>query len=478
MCTSIMAGKEATAGGVAIVSRNEDFVRNNWNKYLTYRPLPQYKVPGTPSVAGEVWTLGNGMAVPVPEAAHPYSAMPDAAGASEASSGIGDGFYFEERGVNGRNVAVSATNSMTSNERAEQADPFVSPGVAESVIPTLILPQAHTARHGVRLLGSYVEERGAQEPNGVLIADLDECWYVEIGSGHHWIAVRVPGDAYIAVANGMRVHGVDLDADGTLHSAGLFDWVRDNRLLAHPDRHSFDFAQAFGIPGVPYNVDRIWLAQSILTPSLHQRPRLPRYPLFLRPDAPMRVTDVMRVLRATYKGTVLDGVAERPIGYEKTAESHIITLDPAMPPELAALIWQAVSTPLGAPYVPLYSVTRELPASYTSGGNVFSPVSAYWAFHGAHVLRLHADEAVRARVPDWAPEFEGLCVEQAPWMRTVLAGAYGTDRAGAVSLAARHGFGLAAQAVDRAVAATAELITETAAEDATAHHRKIAALAA
>jgi dipeptidase len=40
--------------------------------------------------------------------------MPDVAGPSKASHGIGDDFFFEERGVNERNVAVSATNSMAS----------------------------------------------------------------------------------------------------------------------------------------------------------------------------------------------------------------------------------------------------------------------------------------------------------------------------------------------------------------------------
>lgn len=465
MCTSILAGRGASADGQVSLARNEDFTRNNWNKHLAYRRLPQYAVPASPSVEDGVWTLGNGLPVPVPARGYAYSAMPDAAGPSEASHAIGDDFFFEERGVNERNVAVSATNSMTANERASAADPFGSTGVAESVIPTLLLPQAESARHGAQLLGEYVTRFGASEPNGVLIGDPDECWYTEIGSARHWVAVRVPDGAYLAVANGMRVHDVDLDSDEVLHSPGLFEFAVRAGLPGRLDRRRFNFAEAFGVLGVPYNVDRIWLAQSILTPSLRQQPRLRQYPMFLEPDCPIPVTEIMRVLRATYAGTVLEGKADRPIGYEKTAESHIITLDRAMPPELAGLIWQAVSTPLDAPYMPLYSAMTDVPARYSRGGNEFTPGSAYWAFHGAHALRALARPDARP----WWQDFERDCVEQAAVMRTALAGVYRTDRQAAVGLARRYSAGTAVEGVDGAARATAGLLTDIAAGGGASH---------
>jgi dipeptidase len=468
-----MVGRGASAGGQVILARNEDFTRNNWNKYLAYRHLPQYAVPGTPSVAEGVWTLGNGLAVPVPARRFAYSAMPDAAGPSEASHGIGDDFFFEERGVNDRNVAVSATNSMATNPKAAAADPFGSVGVAESVIPTLVLPQAESARHGASLLGDHVTRFGAIEPNGVLIGDPDECWYVEIGSARHWVAVRVPDGAYLAVANGMRVHDVDLDSDRVLHSPGLFEFAVRAGLPGELDRHRFNFAQAFGVLGLPYNNDRIWLAQSLLTPSLCQQPRLRQYPMFLEPDSPVQVTEIMRVLRATYAGTVLDGKADRPIGYEKTAESHVITLDRAMPPELAGLIWQTVSTPLDAPYMPLYSAMTDVPASYSRGGNEFTPGSAYWAFHGAHALRALA----KPDTGPWWAGFEQDCVEQAAVMRSTLADAYRTHRRVAVELARRYSAGTAVEAVDGASRATANLLTDIAATGGTSHALAVSAVA-
>ena len=44
----------------------------------------------------------------------------------------------------------------------------------EAIIPTLILPQAKTAKEGVELLGRYVEQYGAGEGNSLYLADVNE----------------------------------------------------------------------------------------------------------------------------------------------------------------------------------------------------------------------------------------------------------------------------------------------------------------
>jgi dipeptidase len=98
--------------------------------------------------------------------------MPDAAVPTEATEAIGDRFFFEERGINEKSVAVSATNSLTINDQAAKADPpLESGGIAEPVIPTLILPQTDSAVEAVGLLDKYVEEERASEVNGALFGD-------------------------------------------------------------------------------------------------------------------------------------------------------------------------------------------------------------------------------------------------------------------------------------------------------------------
>lgn len=169
MCTSIACGKKASEGGVVLIARNEDYPENNWNKYMKFRKYPPY------TRGQDKWQLGNGLTVPTPENCFSYCSMPDAQGAEEAVCDIGDHFLFEARGINEKDVAVTATNSMQANEKALAADPFLpSSGIEESVIATLLLPQAVNARHAVRLLGQYVTEYGATEANGVLMADENE----------------------------------------------------------------------------------------------------------------------------------------------------------------------------------------------------------------------------------------------------------------------------------------------------------------
>jgi len=386
MCTSIICGKNATADHVVLIARNEDYGSNNWNKYMKFRKEAPY------SQEQEIWKLGNGLQVPVPEHAFSYCSMPDAQGQEEADYAIGDHFLFEARGINEKNVAISATNSLQMNDKASAADPLGKRGMEESIIATLLLPQATSARHAVELLGGYVSEYGASEANGILMSDENEAWYFEIGSRYHWIAVRVPDDSYLVVPNCMRVNGVDLDdTDNVASSDGVYEFVSKNRLLENPDRNSFHFAEAFGQQGksedgsvdLYYNIDRIWLAQNILTPSKKQAPRENNYPLFLKPDVPVEISHVMKVLRATFHGTILehDETATRPIGVVRTLESHILTLDSEMPGQLKGVVWQAVGSPLGSVYVPFYAITDDIPATYASGNSTsFDQSSSYWAW--------------------------------------------------------------------------------------------------
>ena len=464
MCTSIIAGAGATVDEITVLARNEDFVRNNWNKYMVFRPRPEYRCD--PLATNGMWTLGNGLSVTVPGKAYSYSAMPDAAGPTEATDAIGDRFFFEERGINAKNVAVSATNSLTINPKAANADPLLDTGgIAECVIPTLILPQAESAVDAVKLLGTYLEAEGASEVNGVLFGDPDEAWYFENGSAHHWIAVKVPDDAYLVVANGMRVHGVDLGSPDVLCSTDLFDFVVRHELLERPDRRDFDFAGAFGVLGVAYNQDRIWLAQSILTPSRPQSPREPQYPLFMTPDRPISVQDVMKLLRATYEGTVLEGKATRPIGYVRTAESHILTLDRSMPSELQGLIWQVVSTPLGAPYMPLFAVMDDIPQGYRLGDNTYTTSSAYWAFRGLFAL---ADMNGTSYLPDvvrrWeAYEEQSVC--ELSYLRPMLRAMHSQDAGAAIAYAKRYSTGIAYETVGVAKTERDKLMTRITVEE-------------
>jgi len=454
MCTSIICGKNATADHVVLIARNEDYESNKWNKYMKFRKEISY--------TGEKWTLGNGLQVPIPEHAFSYCSMPDAQGQEEVNYAIGDHFLFEERGINEKNVAISATNSLQMNDKASAADPLGKQGVEESIIATLLLPQSTSARHAVRLLGGYVSEYGASEVNGILISDEKEAWYFEIGSRYHWIAVRVPDDSYLVVSNCMRVNGVDLDdTDNVVSSDGVYEFVSQNELLKHPDRNSFNFADAFGrldksedgSDDLYYNIDRIWLAQNILTPSKKLKPREEKsYPLFLKPDVPVSISDVMKVLRATFHGTKLehDETATRPIGIVKTLESHILTLDSEMPGQLKGVVWQTIGSPLGSAYVPFYAITDDIPAAYAFGNSAsFDQHSAYWTWKT--LFALSSSMKRLNQLVQYRNEWETRFIDAQKEMHKVLAKLSRADYKNAEAIAKAYSTGnlaLMAEAVE------------------------------
>lgn len=465
MCTSIAVGQKATKDNVILISRNEDCLRNNWNKFLIQRDAPEY-IAFKNTVHDGKWVLGNGMAVPIPDVAYSYSGTPDAGADGEATSAIGNHFYYEERGVNEKNFAISATNSLSMNKAASAADPLVSEAsVIEAIIPTLLLPQAESAQHAVALLGHYVETYGAGEANGVLLADLTESWYFEIGSGHHWIAVRIPDNQYIAVANGMRVHDVNIEDTATTRcSTGLFDFVCEHELLENPNPQSFDFATAFGDLTIPANFNRIWLAQSILSPEVKQPTGQHQYPLFMEPDETVAVSDVMRVLTATYEGTPLEGKATRSIGWPKTAESHIITLDPSMPDQLAGIIWQSISTPLCAPYMPLYRAMGEAPAVFAKGSNDYGTTSAYWAFRGLYSLAHAQGPQQLAETQQMWRDYVARLVADQGHIKKMVAEMDAQNPRAAVDFVSRYSTGVTYEAVAMANAARDKLMTAIAQE--------------
>ena len=190
-CTTILVGKDASYDGSTIIARNEDSANGEFNpkRFIVVKPSEQpreYK-----------WVISH-LAITLPDNPLQYTAVPNA----DLKEGI-----WGEAGVNEANVAMSATETLTTNERVLGADPFVEyvpakgnepevpGGIGEEDFLTIVLPYVKTAREGVARLGSLLEEFGTYEMNGVAFSDSNESWWLETGGGQHWIAQRVPDGA-------------------------------------------------------------------------------------------------------------------------------------------------------------------------------------------------------------------------------------------------------------------------------------------
>ena len=100
--------------------------------------------------------------IDLPDSPLRYTSVPDALG----KDGIWGG-----AGINSANVAMSATETITTNARVLGADPLVKDGFGEEDMLTLVLPYIKTAREGVLRLGELLETYGTYESNGIAFAD-------------------------------------------------------------------------------------------------------------------------------------------------------------------------------------------------------------------------------------------------------------------------------------------------------------------
>lgn len=147
------------------------------------------------------------------------------------SDAIGDKGIWGESGINSENVAMSATETITSNPRILGVDPLVEDGIGEEDMLTLVLPYVHSAKEGVLRLGSILEEYGTYEMNGIAFSDKAEVWYLETYGGHQWAAVRIPDDAYVVAPNRTNIDEFDFDSDDTLSAPGLKESIEKHHLI-------------------------------------------------------------------------------------------------------------------------------------------------------------------------------------------------------------------------------------------------------
>lgn len=374
-CTSILIGKRASIDGSVIIGRNED-AKTAWPKHLAFNAHRSIK-------NNKFSSKDNKFSISLPEVAYAYSSTP------EWTDKYG---VFEEDGINEYHVAMSATESAYANDRVQALDPFnTKDGILEEAMVTVVLPYVKTARAGVERLGEIVQKHGSAEANGILFADRDEAWYMEIGSGHHYVAQRIPDDSYAVVANQLAIELIDFDdPDNFITSPGIREFVYQNHLW--PEDQPFNFRRIFGThddSDLAYNTPRVWSGQKLLTPSVVQNPESFELPFLRQPDHPIAIEEAQRVLSDHFNGTQYDltksknknNATFRPISVATTQESHLLQLR-----NDEMIHWLAMGITAQSVYIPFYPQGTEVPTMFKYGKKDFTSNSAYWVFKEASVL--------------------------------------------------------------------------------------------
>ena len=376
MCTCMIAGRNASAGGRVIFAANDDW--DHVAGVMTH-------VCGAAHAPGDTRLLTGGQRIPQPEETFGYSY-------TACSYSIGTLDRSWAGGMNDRGVAAAGTG-VDANKFREMRPLWENRGCAlePDDIPLLILERGRSARDAVRMVADLIMEYGmrpSQAPGSpgtssatFSVADAREGWVLETAPGRCFVAVRVPDDMVSVRVNCFGTHDADLtDAENTIASPGLTELAQACGFPS-PDGRHFDFAAAFGAETSPtewgperdpMNRRRVWRAMNLISGEEGPEEEL-RYAV--RPGKPLVPEDLMRVLSDVYDGTPYDlgNVPESGRFHDPFAEgmpdyalcrrgtvSSIVSEFAGQAGD--SVLWTALGTPRMVPYIPIYADIRHLPA--------------------------------------------------------------------------------------------------------------------
>lgn len=453
-CTGTIVGKNMSEDGTTFVARTEDIGGGHTKRYLV-QPAVQYAKGAT------FVDRTTGFTYPQPENAYKYTYVPDA-------DVDGDGIYGEI-GFNEFGVFVDATVSAQPNELAETADPFVADGFREANIVSILLPRVKTAREGVELLASIVEEKGSAEGNVLVIGDSNETWYVEIYTGHRYAAIKVPDDACMLFPNCFMLGNINLeDTENVIASKDLITFAQQNQFYREYEG-KFHAALSYGEELSEGNRQRLWGGQNFLAPSQKVSYNKKVFDLFITPDKKVSLEDIMELQKYRYEGTKLDANLPensdvREIGTERQAECHILQIKPDYPSELGGIMWLAMGNAEHSIYLPTYGNITSTHPAYQNASLNYSPDSAYWVFRSVATLAELNREKFGFSVREYWTDYQKELIANQKEMDKKVLELYAQDPQKAAEYTTKQGIDIADKAIKNAKTLYEELMTYIAVE--------------
>ncbi|MDY6391967.1 MAG: C69 family dipeptidase [Bacilli bacterium] len=395
-CTTILVGKKASYDGSTLIARNDDGFFDE-KKLVVVDPKKQPR---------KYKSKISHVEIDLPDNPLTYTATPNV---------NGDNGIWAANGINSHNVAMTATETLTSNPLVLGADPYVKPerdskgrvkksgGIGEEDLVVLVLPYIRSAREGVLRLGELLEKYGTYEPNGIAFSDENEIWWLETIGGHHFIAKRVKDEEYVIMPNQFGIDSFDLDdAFGEqkehICSKDLREFIASNHLdlnLGGVFNPRWIFGSHSDADHV-YNTPRAWFMARYFSPSAHRYdgadadigPESDNIPWSLVPDHKITVEDIKYILSSYYQGTPYNPYSKvsekpgiyRPIGISRTSVMQVLQIRPYVDDAIKAVGWLSFGSNPFNGSVPLYANVDSFPR-YFSGTtmDVDTLNSYFWA---------------------------------------------------------------------------------------------------
>lgn len=390
-CTTLLVGKKASYDGSTIIARNDD---SQSGVFTTKK----FTIINSNEIDKTYTSIISHLTIELPDNPMRISATPNVS----KKEGI-----WAASGVNEKQVAMTATETITSNSRVLGADPLVKydaftntpGGIGEEDIVYIVLPYINSAREGVLRLGGLLEKYGTYEMNGIAFSDEREIWWLETIGGHHWIAKRVPDDVYVVMPNQLGIDEFDLDdafnaKANHLCSSDLKEFIENNHLDLNI-KGSFNPRLAFGSHDDSdhiYNTPRAWDIERYLNPrsvkwsgeDSDYTTRSDDIPWCMVPEHKITIEEVKYVLSSHYQGTPYDPYGRdkqagtyRPIGINRTDVLSIIQIR-QLPKDYQAIQWVAFGSNAFNTVIPFYTDVEYIPEYLSKTSEEVSTNYFYW----------------------------------------------------------------------------------------------------
>ena len=411
-CTSLIAGKKATADGSVLVTYAAD-------SHTLYGEL--YHSPAADQAPGSMrkvyeWDTGKYLGE-IPQVAHTYSTVGNT----------------NEHGLT---IAES-----TWGGRPELND---TTGIIDyGSLIYITLERAKTAREALDVMTSLVKDYGYHSSGeSFTIADPNEAWVMElIGKGGKekgavWVARRIPDDCISGHANHPRIHQFPLnDKENTIYSPDVIDFARKQGYYKGKDK-DFSFSLAYGeLDGTATRGcdGRVWSYFNRFTDGMDKY--LPwvmeadgdPFPLWVKPDRQLTLGDMRDMMRDHFEGTPMDMTQdigagpykvpyrwrpmtfkvdgkeylnERAIATQQTGFSFVSQMNEQFPDAMKGILWFGVDDANTCVYVPMYCTITQIPYEFAPGNGDMLTLSWDAAFWVNNYVANQAYNRYSQMIPD------------------------------------------------------------------------------
>lgn len=473
-CTNFIVTKGASKDGSVMISYAAD-------SHIRYGAISFYPAADhLPGSRCEVFHYESGKLMgTIPEVPHTYSVV---------------------QLMNEKQVAIGETTFGGLEALSSQPEAILDYGS----LMRIGLQRSRTAREMIRCMTELVSAFGyASGGESFSISDANEAWIMElIGKGKFekgavWVARLIPDGYVCGHANQARITTFPFQKNNNwsdlkqtvYHSADVITFARKQGFYKGSDE-AFSFSDVFNplkFGGARYCDARVWSFFRNVSKEIKENQDYTNYvqgkfthnnrlmdqsanpngyvsnrlPLWVKPDSPISLQQVMARMRDHYEETPLDMrndpgagpfklpyrwrpmefevdsvmyLNERAVATQQTGYSFVAQSRSGIPDAIGGIFWFGVDDADGCVYAPMYCGITRIPESYATGNGsmiTWSETSAYWIFSQVNNWAYTRYNLIHPEIEQYQSQLEQQFVSEVAMVDNCATALYRTNQAAA-----------------------------------------------